>query len=171
AQMQADGHVEQPEPGAVTLGGVSLTRVKLNVKEDVEKVEAVLGENPVMLFGAGPKTAYFALGTNPQEALERAIAESVELASEKAPMFQASVALGAIVKMMAQNAPDNPVLADLAESIDPEKPGVVSIRSMSIPNGARIRFQIDKGVIRVAGGLGEAFNPGGNRPPEVDNDF
>lgn len=130
-------------------GGVRFHTLKLPV--DDEKAQKAFGEKMDVIIGIGDNTAYVAFGSKALDTLKQVIDQSAADAGKPVLPGQATVALGPILKFVDSIEP-TPITAALLEVADKAKGNDRLLMNVSsIPNGEKIRIQLEEGVLQIIG--------------------
>lgn len=138
-------------------GNVNLHTINANIPASEEEARQILGEKLNVVVGTAPKALYVAFGKDGEALMKKAIDESASRSSERLPPSQLNLYLKPIVKFAA-SMDDNPVLQEVARSLDAVEGGAdeINLFSKPIPKGAVGRLQINEGVLQLIGEAIEA---------------
>lgn len=144
---------QAPEFPAVKLNaaehdGVTFHTIALpDLDEDARKI---LGEEVMLALGFGKDRAFLAIGENPVKSASSVLDKSKK--SAKLPPMQLQVKLGPLVKIGAESDEDNRELAEtLVRLLEASEKDHISFTSAYIPNGTRVRIEIEEGVLEAVG--------------------
>ncbi len=155
---------EQPEAkehlklDAETHGGVNLHVLSIPTDEmddEAEAMQKLVGDTLEVIVGIGPNSLYLAAGRDAASELKQVIDASAAAPGKAVSPARMSVALGPIVKMVAELADDESAkqmagMLDLTLSQSPGKDRV-KIETRAIPNGSMTRITLEEGVLRIIG--------------------
>jgi len=139
-------------------GDVNFHTLTVPIPEDQEKPRQLFGDSLEVVVGIGQKSVFFALGSDCLEALKGVIDASAAEPQKSVPPMEMTFALGQIMEVvttladeenLAMIEPISNILANEANGRDH-----VKIVVHPIPHGARVRVELEEGVLRA---LGEAF--------------
>jgi hypothetical protein len=128
-----------------------------------EQAVRLLGEKTEIAYGFSDKAVYLALGKECLPKLKEAMDQSAAQANKSVLPMQFTISLGPILKVAAATAP-NPVVAALGEDVSKYKGKdrlIVSVRPVT--NGVAYRYEIEQGIIAMAGKAVALFGLGGGR--------
>ncbi len=119
-----------------------------------ENISKVLGDKLDVAVGIGPKSVYFAAGTDSLQLCKSLIDKSKAAASQQLPPFQLNVSMAPIFQF-ASAMQDQPVVASMAEELAKSQ-GKDHVRLVVMPKSSTltIRLEAEEGVLRL---LGAAF--------------
>lgn len=128
--------------------GITFHTVELpDLDEDAEKI---LGEDVLLALGFGNDTAMLAIGEDPIEAAKAVLDDSKKGA--KLPPMQLQIKLAPLVKIGAESDDDNRELAEtLVKLLEESDKDHLSLTTDFIPNGSRVRLEIEEGVLEAIG--------------------
>jgi len=141
--------------------GVRIHTMRVSVPDP--QAARLLGEKTEVAYGFSDKAVYLALGKECLPKLKEAIDQSAAQANKSVLPMQFTIALGPILKVAAATAP-NPVVAALGEDVNKYKGKdrlVISVRPVT--NGVAYRYEIEQGIIAMAGKAVALFGLGGGR--------
>jgi hypothetical protein len=124
--------------------------------EAQEKAAALFGESLDVVIGIGEKSLYVAAGRDAVKTLKQAIDESKSAGEKSLPPMQLSVAAGAIAKFAAAVADEDerPNIEKVAKVLESsEGKDHVKLTATQIPNGARVRLDVEEGILRLLGAM------------------
>jgi hypothetical protein len=130
-------------------GGIRFHTLKLPV--DDEKAQKAFGEKMTVIIGIGDDTAYVAFGSKALETVKKVIDLSAADAGKSVLPAQATIALGPILKFVDSidsNAMTTQLLAAAEKAKGNDR---LSMNVTSIPNGEKIRIQLEEGVLQIIG--------------------
>jgi hypothetical protein len=148
--------IAKNEPGfpevkfnAETHKGVRMHTMKVPVKDP--QASKFLGENMDVVLGFADSAVYFAAGRDAMKTLKAAIDESSSGPKEVPPM-ELTVSLGPIINFAASMQAGNPVAKMMADEVAKFK-GKDNLRLTLKPikNGVSYRFEIEQGILNLAG--------------------
>lgn len=125
--------------------------------KDRQKVVQAVGEALEVVVGVGKQSAYVAVGRKPKEVLKEVIDRSAAAAAEKVPPLRLSLDLGSLTKFVSimGDKEEERQKAALAASLL-EKAGEddhVNLVAGPIPNGVRLRVEIEEGILKALGAM------------------
>ena len=162
ATLQEVLRLAAEEPGAPSIKlnvdthkGVSFHSLSVAVPPGVSEIEQVFGESLEVVLGASDTGLYFGVGQNSLAAVKTAIDASGE--GKIVPTMQLSMSVTKLVKFAAGIAPDLPpegsqLIQKIAGLTGDDK---ISITAEPIPNGSRVRIQLDEVAIKAIGLAGQ----------------
>lgn len=164
AQKKQPGELEDVEIkfDADKHGGVRFHTVEFPVEE--EEAKKVFGETLEVIIGAGDKAVYLAFGSDADKILRKVIDESAAQAGKAVQPAQATLAVGPIIKFVNSVEP-NPIVAMLVDVADRVKGNDrFLINVTAIPNGEKIRIELEEGILQIIGEGAKAAQggPGGD---------
>jgi len=121
-----------------------------------EKAAALVGESLDVVIGIGEKSLYVAAGRDAAKTLKQVIDESKSAGEKSLPPMQLSVAAGAIAKFAAAVADEDerPNIEKVAKVLESsEGKDHVKLTATQIPNGARVRLEVEEGILRLLGAM------------------
>jgi hypothetical protein len=151
---------KQPDfPGikwnAAEHAGVKFHTLTIPVPADKEKGRQLLGDNVDVAIGIGKEAAYFAVGKNNLEAVNKAIDASASNKGKKVPPFELAISLAPIMEVAATqaNGPQKDVAQKVADYLKSQAQGRDHIRVVGqvIPNGLKYHFEAEEGVLKAIG--------------------
>lgn len=145
-------------------GDVALHTMSIPLDDAEEQARAMFGDELDVTFGVGGGSFYLVLGKDATATLKKIIEKSAAAAGTEQPPMQLHVAVAPIIDFIAE-MDDNPVTAMVAASADKVRGNdSVSIVSTPIKNGSRTRVQIDEGVLKLLGEVGQTLGMGAGAP-------
>lgn len=152
---------KQPDfPGvkwnAAEHAGVKFHTMTIPVPASEEKPRQLLGEEVNVAIGIGPSAAYFAIGKDNLEAVNKAIDASAKEKGKSVPPFELAISLGSIMEVAAAQANEGPqkeITQKVADFLKSEAQGRDHIRAVGqiIPNGLKYHFEAEEGVLKAIG--------------------
>jgi len=152
---------KQPDfPGiqwnAAEHAGVKFHTLSIPVPASEEKPRQLLGEKMDVAIGIGDGAAYFAVGKDNLNAVNKAIDASASNKGKKVPPFELAISLGPIMEVAAAQANEGPqkeVTQKVADYLKSEAQGRDHIRVVGqvIPNGLKYHFEAEEGVLKAIG--------------------
>ncbi len=154
-QPQAADHINLD---AETHSGVNMHVVSIptvEMEEGAEPMQKLVGNTLDLIVGIGPKSLYLAAGRDAASELKQVIDASAAAPDKTVSPAKVTVALGPIVKMVAELADDESAkqmagMLELTLSQSPDKDRV-KIETRPIPNGSMTRVTLEEGVLRLIG--------------------
>lgn len=153
---------EEPGAPAVRLNadvhkGVNFHTLSMPLPPGEPEAEKVFGESLEVALGVGDEGIYFGVGANSLSAVKSAIDNSTE--AKIVPSMQVSLSVTKLVKFAASIVPDLPpegreILGKIVGLTGDDK---ISITVEPIPNGSRLRIQLDEVAIKALGLGGGVF--------------
>lgn len=138
-----------------TYHGVRFHTLSLPIPEKAknrEKMVQVFGETLEVAVGVEEKIIYLAVGKNPLPALKHVIKESQNKDAASLPAAQSSLAVGQMLKFLAEwgEERDRLVAAKLASVLE-QTPGKdhVKLTGTAIPGGLAWQLELEEGVVRA----------------------
>jgi len=163
---------EEPGAPAVRLNadvhkGVNFHTLSMPLPPGEPEAEKVFGESLEVAVGVGDEGIYFGVGANSLAAVKSAIDNSTE--AKIVPSMQFSLSVTKLVKFAASIVPDLPpegrdILGKIAGMTGDDK---ISLTVEPIPNGSRLRIQLDEVAIKalgLGGGVFREFTSAGADP-------
>lgn len=130
-------------------GGIRFHSLKLPV--DDEEAQKVFGEKLDVVVGVGDEAVYVAFGSKAEATLKKVIDVSAKDAAKPVLPGQATISVGPILKF-ANSVEPNPItesLIEVAEKVKGNDRFLINVSS--IPNGEKIRIQLEEGVLQIIG--------------------
>jgi hypothetical protein len=168
--------------------GIRFHKASVPVEEldDPEMARNLFGETFDMVVGIGEDSLYVALGQDAAATLKQVIDKSKAEAGKQVPPLRISIAGAPIVKFLTEMVPDEqkPMIAMVgAPLVQAGGKDHLRLTAEPVPSGARLRLELEEGVLRLIGGLaplaqalmgagpggmppGVEMPPGGPAPPE-----
>lgn len=136
--------------------GVKFHTLTVPVPEDENGPRQLFGDTLDVAVGISDKAAYFALGKNNIEAVNKAIDASAANAGKSVPPFELAISLGPIMEVAAAQAKDGAqkeIVQKVADYLKSEAQGRDHIRAVGqiIPNGLKYHFEAEEGVLKAIG--------------------
>jgi hypothetical protein len=137
--------------------GVNLHRVTVPIPPDADdrdKVVQMIGESLEVIVGMGGEGIYVAAGRDAMQTLKKAIASSAKQSQGAAAPLEIALALHPIAKLVAAVGKENEradaakVAAILEAAADADH---VKLTVTPIERGARLRFELEEGILRLIG--------------------
>ena len=163
---------EEPGAPAIKLNadlhkGVIFHTMSMPLPPGEPEFEKVFGESLEVAVGVGDEGIYFGVGANSLAAVKSAIDNSTE--AKIVPSMQFSLSVTKLVKFAASIVPDLPpegrdILGKIAGMTGDDK---ISLTVEPIPNGSRLRIQLDEVAIKalgLGGGVFREFTSAGADP-------
>ncbi len=134
--------------------GMNLHQVNIKWPEQVdEKVRKILGDPLPLYYGAGPHSAYLAVGSGSLELLKKGIEASAAEPGKAVLPMQASIAVGPVVAFIAslrENDSGSSKIDTLADELNKVKgKDHIMINAKPIDNGTTVRLQVEDGVLEA----------------------
>ena len=192
-QLAAEAQKKEPELAklltldAETHQGVRFHTLAIPTEEmDEEIVTKLFGEHMDVVVGISETGAYLSVGRDAASTLKQVIDQSKAQPDKQIPPMRISLAAGPIAKFAAEMAEDD-MAKQMAGMIGVmlEKSGGkdhLILTSKPIPNGAAVRLEVEEGLLKLIGSLGQMFGglggpgplpPGlpGGAPTQEDSPF
>ncbi|MBS0209041.1 MAG: hypothetical protein JSS27_08825 [Planctomycetes bacterium] len=118
--------------------------------DTAEQIEELLGDEINIVVGVSDNAVYFALGEDGSDAIKKVIDGSASAPSPKLPA-QVTVALTPILDYLADQDEDNKQLAQIAKELDEFGKDKINLTVDYVPNGQRVRYELQEGVLRAIG--------------------
>jgi hypothetical protein len=143
-ELDADKH------GDVTFH--TLTIPIVGDDDDAKKAKEVFGDEVNLAIGFGKWTVILAVGEDPVELAGEILDDSKE-ADDELPPAELQVKLGPLMKLGAKTAEekDKEQVETIAKLLEDAEDDHFNIISEFIPNGSRIRFELEEGVLEAFG--------------------
>lgn len=152
---------KQPDfPGvkwdAAEHAGVKFHTMTIPVPATEEKPRKLLGDEVNVAIGIGKDAAYFAVGKDNLETVNKAIDASAAEKGKSVPPFELAISLGPIMEAASAQADEGPqkeVTQRVADFLKSEAQGRDHIRAVGqiIPNGLKYHFEAEEGVLKAIG--------------------
>jgi hypothetical protein len=151
------------ELDADSFQGVNLHRVSFPIPpqaDDREKIVRMVGQTLEVVVGMGKEGMYMAAGRDAMKTLKKAIATSAQESQTAAPV-EIALALRPIAKLVAEMGDDDEredaakVAAILEKTADLDH---VKLTVTPIDHGARLRFEMERGILRLIGKMSTLRN-------------
>ncbi len=152
-----------------------------------EMVTKLFGESIDVVLGISNTSVYMAAGSDAVSTLKQVIDQSKAQPDKEIPPMRISLAATPIAEFVAATIPDNPdnmenmmakMMATSVAEMLAQAGGKdhVTLTSKPIPNGTTIRLEVEEGILKLIGSMGEMMGgmmgpggPGGMSPvDEVD---
>jgi hypothetical protein len=122
-----------------------------------EELTRVFGEKLDFILGVGSNKLVGGIGQHAAETIKDVLTTSKAAGAKEVPPFYLTIAIGAIAKFAAEVAEEDEVKAkagEIAEKLEStEGKDHITITSGAIPNGSRVRIEVEQGVLKVLGSL------------------
>jgi len=131
--------------------------------EEREKAVALVGQNPEVVVGTGPQSAYAALGCETLDTLKRLIDRSASAGAKTVPPLEVSIALGPLMALGAQTGePSQRMLVELMATLLEQTGGKdhVTLTATQAERGVRVRLDVEEGILKVFGSMGQLMGAG-----------
>jgi hypothetical protein len=152
--MKSEGDATDVQLNAATVKGVRFHTFKPIIKENPEQAAQILGSDAKVAIGVGNNRLYLGAGQDVIKSLEEIMAKSEELANQPALPVQITVALGPILKMVAEGNADNPILGMIAGTLPDDGLDHIRLFVKATSKGATYRLEAEEGVVKLLGSLG-----------------
>lgn len=163
AQSENPQVAQMVQLNAETVQQVNLHKLNVPIppdQEDRDQLVQLIGETAEVVVGFGPEGVYLALGRNATAQLKQAIAQSASQASQTVPPMQVSVDLGNLAALVSQvgDEQSKAQMGILAALLAPAGPkDHITLVASGIPNGVQLRLELEEGILKAVGGLGQAI--------------
>jgi len=136
--------------------------IKLPPEAD-ESAKKIFGDAVELYIGAGPESAYVALGKGSMELVKSVMDKSASEPNKPVQPFQLSIALTPIMKFAASVNPNDPHVAMVAQQFEQAKgKDHILVNAKPISNGMMYRLEVEDGIIEAIGQLSRtALQQGG----------
>jgi len=132
---------------------------QLNIKlppEADESAKKIFGDAVELYIGAGPDSAYVALGKGSMELVKSIMDQSAAAPNKQVQPFQLSIALTPILKFAASVNPNDPHVAMVANQFElHEGKDHILVNAKPISNGMQYRVEVEDGVIEAIGQISQ----------------
>jgi len=137
---------------------VKFHQVNIKLPPDADQnAKKIFGDAVELYIGAGPDSAYVALGKGSMELVKSVMDQSAAEPNKPVQPFQLSIALVPILKFAASVNPNDPHLATVANQFElHEGKDHVLVNAKPISNGMQYRLEVEDGVIEAIGQIGQA---------------
>lgn len=169
-----------------TAGQPGAPEVKLNVAEhqgvrfhttsvpveagealNAEHIKQLIGNPLEVTVGFGPESFFLAIGQRGVDTIKQVIDASATGGSgDSTSPFQMSLALAPFMKLAAQQPNSDPAVKMLADALSQSGKDHIKIDEVIVPNGVRVRIEIEEGILKVLGAAAKTAaqgRPAGNR--------
>lgn len=136
--------------------GVKYHTLSVPVPDGEKGPRQLFGEKLDVAVGISDKAAYFALGKNNIEAVNKAIDASAASPGKSVPPFELAVSLGPIMEVAAAQAEDGKqkeIVQKVADYLKSQAQGRDHVRAVGqiIPNGLKYHLEAEEGVLKAIG--------------------
>ena len=146
-----------------------------------EMVTKLFGESIDVVLGISNTSVYLAGGSDAMSTIKQVIDQSKAQPDKEIPPMRISLAAAPIAEFVAANIPDDPdnmmanMMATSVAEMLAQAGGKdhVTLTSKPIPNGATVRLEVEEGILKLIGSMGEMMGgmmgpggPGGMPPVE-----
>ena len=121
-----------------------------------DTLSALVGDKLDVVVGIGPQSVYFAAGRDAAQTLKGAIDQSKAEAGKSVPPMQLALAATPIAKFVGQVGPDEAkVQAGMLAAMLQDAGGKdrITITSTAVPNGIKVRLEVEEGLLKLIGSL------------------
>jgi hypothetical protein len=140
---------------AATHGGVTFHSMSAPIEGDEPEARQMFGDNVDMVVGLGENAMYFAMGRDCLEAAKAVIDKSQANPGQAIAPMEMAMSLGQIINMAKAfgDEEQKPQLEMIADMLQNETNGRdhVRISAAAIPQGQRVRIELEEGVLRAIG--------------------
>lgn len=154
---------------------VRIHTLSVPLPEDADEgARRVFGDQIGASLGVGEKSFFVALGSDHLALLKTVLDKSQAEASKTVPPTQAAISVGQLLKFAAAADPQSPQAAILgAAAREIGENDHVNLTVQAVPNGSRMRIEIESGVLKLIGKAGQAMSAlgAGGAPPVTQEDF
>jgi len=156
----ADLAKEEPDfPGvqwdASKHADIDFHTLSVPIPESETEPRQMFGDDVEMAVGIGEQSVFFALGRDCLDAVKRVIDVSAANPEKPVPPMEFTIALGQVMEVVASFADDEDrqQLEMIASMLAEETTGRDHVRMVvqPIPNGQRVRIEVEEGVLRAIG--------------------
>lgn len=135
-------------------GGIRFHSFAFPVED--EEAQQVFGDTMDVIIGVGDTSVYVAAGSDAEGTLKKVIDKSAAAVGKPVLPGQATIAVGPILKFV-NSVETNPVVASLVDVADTVKGNDrLMINVSAIPNGEKIRIELEEGVLQIIGAAAKA---------------
>ncbi len=136
--------------------GVKFHTLTVPVPDGEKGPRQLFGDKLDVAVGISDKAAYFALGKNNIEAVNKAIDASAASPGKSVPPFELAVSLGPIMEVAAAQAEDGKqkeIVQKVADYLKSQAQGRDHVRAVGqiIPNGLKYHVEAEEGVLKAIG--------------------
>jgi hypothetical protein len=125
--------------------------IKLPPEAD-ESAKKIFGDAVELYIGAGPDSAYVALGKGSMDLVKSVMDKSTAEPNKPVQPFQLSIALTPILKFAASVNPNDPHVSMVAQQFEQAKgKDHILVNAKPISNGMTYRLEVEDGVIEAIG--------------------
>ncbi len=167
-QLAAEAQKKEPEIAklltldAETHQGVRFHTLAVPTEEmDEEIATKLFGENIDVVVGISETSAYLSVGRDAASTLKQVIDQSKAQPDKQIPPMRISLAAGPIAKFAADVAEDDMAkqMATMIGVMLEQSGGKdhLTLTSKPIPNGAAVRLEVEEGLLKLIGSLGQMF--------------
>lgn len=147
AETKADGLLEA-KLNSGTYDDITLHTILISIPDDEEEARDVFGSQVEIVVGVSPDKVYFGAGKNPLKTLTDAIERSKTPKPSEYGQLLYNVRVAPILRF-ASKASGEEALADMAETLEKDETGRITIWSKEIPNGIETTFEAQDGILAL----------------------
>lgn len=181
---QLAGEVQREEPGLAQLikldaeshQGVRFHTLVIPTSEmGDETATKLFGDTLDVVLGISDTSVYLSAGRDAATTLKQVIDQSKSQAGKEIPPMRISLSATPIAQSVAAIAPDDGEAKQMAGQIaamleQTSGKDHVTLTSKPIPNGATVRLEVEEGILKLLGQMGQMRGgmggPGGLEPPD-----
>ena len=134
--------------------GTTFHEIIVEVPDNEEEAQNILGEQVTIILGIGKKEVYLAAGSAPESLLKDAMDKSAEAsASEDQPQSQMNLYMTPMLKFAA-GMPGAEMLEMMADTMESASGDRIHLETGSSKNGFKSRIEIQDGILELLGAAG-----------------
>jgi hypothetical protein len=160
---------EMMKMNADSYKGVRFHMMTIPIPEDAQELQPLVGDNLEVVIGISDTQAFVAAGRDAAKTLKEVIDKSQAEAGKEIPPMKATLSILKLVQFAAAVAPDDEVKASAGMAAmmlaQTEGKDHLVITGEGIPNGMKIRCELEEGFLKMLGNATQTFGMPGAMPP------
>ena len=147
AETKADGLLEATLNSG-TYDDITLHTILVSIPDDEEEARDVFGSQVEIVVGVSPDKVYVGAGKNPLKTLTDAIERSKTPKPSEYGQLLYNVRVAPILRFASKTSGEE-ALADMAETLEKDETGRITIWAKEIPNGIETTFETQDGILAL----------------------